>query len=269
MDQVAVDADDAVGRAGHAEVGDVGGAARQHALVGGLHVAVRAHHRAHPPVEVPAHAPATRTSPRSACPPGRSASPCAARGTISSALRNGQSIGGMNTRPMRLRTATLCGPAFTVTCPTPGVPDGKVGRPQEQVLLRDVLDDLLPVPDVVAGGHHVHALLEDGARDLRRDAEAGGGVLDVDDREVDVVLLAQPGQERLAAPARPARRRRRRPSGCSSDWPWLLRHFDGARLADDDDLDVPGVLHLGLDALGDVLGELMRVEVGDDCRPWS
>src|SRR5262245_9249631 len=44
----------------------------------------------------------------------------------------------------------------------------------------------------------------------------------------------------------------------------LLRHFDGARLSDDDHLDVAGVLHLGFDALADVLGELVRVEVGDD-----
>src|SRR5215472_15929786 len=42
-----------------------------------------------------------------------------------------------------------------------------------------------------------------------------------------------------------------------------LRHFHRARLADHDDLDVPGILHLGLDALGDVLGELVRVEIGD------
>src|SRR5438445_493561 len=47
-------------------------------------------------------------------------------GRISSALRNGQSIGVMKTRPMRLSTATRCGPAFTVTCPTPGVPAGKL-----------------------------------------------------------------------------------------------------------------------------------------------
>src|SRR6202162_2788007 len=43
----------------------------------------------------------------------------------------------------------------------------------------------------------------------------------------------------------------------------LLGHFHRARLADDDDLDVAGVLHLGLDALGDVLGKLVGVEVGD------
>src|SRR5882762_10235213 len=34
----------------------------------------------------------------------------------------------------------------------------------------------------------------------------------------------------------------------------LLGNLDCARLADDDDLDVAGVLHLGLDPLRDVLG---------------
>src|SRR5262249_49350598 len=46
----------------------------------------------------------------------------------------------------------------------------------------------------------------------------------------------------------------------------LLCHFDRARLADHHDLDVAGVLHLGLDAFGDVLRELVRVEVGHDVR---
>src|SRR5437879_3919063 len=116
-------------------------------------------------------------------------------GKIASAARKGQSIGSMNTRPMRLSTATLCGPHFTVTWPTPGAPGGDVRRAQEQVLLRDVLDDLLLVPDVVARGQHVGAGLEDLARDQRGDAEAARGVLDVDDGEVDRVLLAEPRQE--------------------------------------------------------------------------
>src|SRR6185295_6861991 len=55
QDEIAVHADDAFGRAGHAEVRDVGRAARQHALVGRLHMTVRADDRTHPPVEVPAH----------------------------------------------------------------------------------------------------------------------------------------------------------------------------------------------------------------------
>ena len=40
---------------GHADVGEVGGAAGQHALVGGLHVRVRADDGSHLAVEKPAH----------------------------------------------------------------------------------------------------------------------------------------------------------------------------------------------------------------------
>ena len=52
---LALDADHAAARAGHADVGDVGGAARQHARVGGRHVRVGADDRRHAAVEVPAH----------------------------------------------------------------------------------------------------------------------------------------------------------------------------------------------------------------------
>src|SRR2546426_9707424 len=47
----------------------------------------------------------------------------------------------------------------------------------------------------------------------------------------------------------------------------LLGHLDRARLADHHDLDVAGVLHLGLDALGDVLRQLVGVEIRDDLGP--
>ena len=125
------------------------------------------------------------------------------RSSSSSALRKGQSSCGRNTRPIRLSTATLCGPALITIEPGPGSTRGVVGRAQEQVLLADVLDDLLLVPDVVAGGHHVHALLEEGPRDQRRDPEARGRVLHVDHRQVGLVLLLELGQQHLdRAPAR-------------------------------------------------------------------
>ena len=50
-----LDADDRIVRPGHADVGQVGGALRQDALVGGLHVRVRADDRRDLAVEVPAH----------------------------------------------------------------------------------------------------------------------------------------------------------------------------------------------------------------------
>src|SRR5262249_2388811 len=68
--------------------------------------------------------------------------------------------------------------------------------PEQQVLLDDVLDDLLLVPDVIARRHHVGAVVEDVAGDRRRHAEARGGILDVDDREIGLVLLLEARQQR-------------------------------------------------------------------------
>ena len=51
---MAVHADDAVMRTGHAHIGDEGGALRQHMLVRGGDVGVRAHNRCDAPVEIPA-----------------------------------------------------------------------------------------------------------------------------------------------------------------------------------------------------------------------
>jgi hypothetical protein len=47
---------------------------------------------------------------------------------------------------------------------------------------------------MVAAGDHVGAGLEELAADLVGDAEAGSGVLPVDDHEVEVEALAQAGQ---------------------------------------------------------------------------
>src|SRR5262245_6040987 len=50
------------------------------------------------------------------------------------------------------------------------------------------------------------------------------------------------------------------PASCSA------RELGRAVLPDHGHLDVPGVLHLGLDPLGDILGELVGVEVRDLVR---
>ena len=57
-----------------------------------------------------------------------------------------------------------------------------------------VVDDLALIPDVVAGGDDIDAEFEQFFGDLRRDAEAAGGVLTVGDGEVNRVLLLQFGQ---------------------------------------------------------------------------
>ena len=53
-----------------------------------------------------------------------------------------------------------------------------------------VVDQLLLVPHVIAGGQHIGAQVEDLLGDLRRHAEAAGGVLNVHDRQLDLVRLA-------------------------------------------------------------------------------
>ena len=72
---------------------------------------------------------------------------------------------------------------------------GVVGGAQEQVLLDDVLDDLLAVPDVVPRGHHVDAAVQEAAGQGRRHPEPGCRVLDVDDHEVSVELRPEAGQD--------------------------------------------------------------------------
>ena len=113
---------------------------------------------------------------------------------------------------------------------------------------------------------------EEAAREARRHAEPGGGVLHVGDHQVDLELApeAREGHEGPAAglaehvpdaedvqrfhghlPSVPDGRAARS----------LARELGGAVLPDHGHLDVTGVLHLGLDPLGDVLGQLVGVEV--------
>ena len=75
-----------------------------------------------------------------------------------------------------------------------GSADGVVGRAEDAAAADvrvgghgHVFEDLFFVPDVIAGGDHVGAEVEEFFRDRGRDAEASGGVFAVDDEEVDGV----------------------------------------------------------------------------------
>ena len=81
---------------------------------------------------------------------------------------------------------------------------GVVGRPQQARLDVDVVERLALVPDVVAGRDDVHALRKQAVADLARDAVAAGGVLAVDDDQVDGVARhqrRQPHADQIAAGA--------------------------------------------------------------------
>ena len=70
----------------------------------------------------------------------------------------------------------------------------KVGRPQEALLRGGEGQRLALVPDVIAGGHDVGAGLERVVEDILGDAEAAGGVLAVDDDEIEPEVRDQAGQ---------------------------------------------------------------------------
>ena len=97
------DADHAAARAGHADVGDVGRPARQHAGVVGGDVRVGADDRGDAAVEVPAHARPSRSSPRRACRPARGRRPRRPRSAASTSTNAGRA-GGMKRLPLRLTT---------------------------------------------------------------------------------------------------------------------------------------------------------------------
>src|SRR4029078_7826278 len=74
-----------------------------------------------------------------------------------------------------------------------GSPLRKVLRSDELRLPRDVVKDLLLVPDMVARGHRVDAVAEDRVGEVAGDGEAGGRALDGDNDEVDPLALDQRG----------------------------------------------------------------------------
>ena len=57
----------------------------------------------------------------------------------------------------------------------------------------EVFDDLALVPDVIAGGHDVDPEIEQLVRELRSDAEPGGGIFAVGNDQIDGILLDEFG----------------------------------------------------------------------------
>ncbi len=60
-----------------------------------------------------------------------------------------------------------------------------IGGPQQARLAGEIIVDLALIPDVIAAGEHVQAVAEQLIGELRRDAEAAGGVFGVGDGQID------------------------------------------------------------------------------------
>ena len=203
-------ADDRIVRAGHADVGEVSRALGQDALVGGLDMRVRADNGGDAAVEMPAHGDFF------GCRFGMEVDEDDARlrsQGVDFAQRpaNGSSSGVMKTRPIRLSTPT--GSPVRVRAEVAAAArhaGGEVRRAKQLRLPSDVVEHFLLVPDVIARRHHVDAVVEDGVGDVAGDAEAGRGVLDVGDHEVDAVALDERGDGAAARSRARAFRRCRR-----------------------------------------------------------
>ena len=205
-----LDADDRIVRPGHADVGQIRGALRQNALVGGLHVRVRADDGRDLAVEMPAHRDLLR---RRLGVEVHEDDPRARLERLDLLQHDRERIVDVRHEDAAHDVDHADGPAVLGAreiAAVAGHAGGVVGRPQQARLGADVVERFLLVPDVIARRHHVDAPVEELVADFAGDAEAGRGVLGVGDDEVDASgsRRAPPGPGGRAR-ARAARRCRR------------------------------------------------------------
>src|SRR5579859_2211394 len=193
QDGLLVHADDPVAGADHAHVGHVGGASRQHPVVGGGDVGVGADHGAGAPVQVPAQGLLF----------GGRLAVDVAEADLQVGVAGQDAVrgleGGLGPAEKELPHQVhdqdpLPGRLHHAVADTRR-PGRVVLGPQHPLLLVEQGHELPLVEDVVAGGDHVRARLADLGDGLDGQPEASGGVLAVDDGQVRRELLAQPGQD--------------------------------------------------------------------------
>ena len=98
----------------------------------------------------------------------------------------------MKMRPSRLTTRSRAPFAFsTIDAPRPGRAGGIIGRPDQARLALDEDERLALVEGVIAERHRVDADGQELLEDRFGEAEAAGGVLAVDDDEIEPPARAQ------------------------------------------------------------------------------
>ena len=178
-------------RPAHAGIAKEGGAAREDLFVGRLHVRVRAHHGGYPAVEEPAHGDFfTGRFPVDIDEDAGGFRPHLGNGGIDRAkgvLQDGLhkstrldidhahfSLGRLQHDGAAARSS------FRI-----------VERPQEPRLEIEKREDVLLIPDMVAGGDHGNARPEKIDGNLAGDPAAGSGVLSVRHNEIECILFLQ------------------------------------------------------------------------------
>jgi hypothetical protein len=197
--QLLFDSNHRVVRPRHPDVRLVGGAAGKHALIGGWDVGVSPKQRSYAAVEIPAHCDllaggfAMQIEQNdlrgdSAEQFVRFAEGVIATGHEDAALQIDHGV-----------TLAIAERTFIET--EAGRAGSVVGGAQDAAATRvrvrgdgHVFKDLALVPDVVACGDHVGAEIEELFRNRGGDAKAAGGVLSVDDQEIDIVGFEDVGK---------------------------------------------------------------------------
>jgi len=197
---ILLDADHPAPGAGHPDVGDVRRPAREDAQVGGRHVRVGAEDGGDAAVEVPAQADLL----------ARRLGVHVDEDVVDLALEAAEHRVDLDERraagaevevPREVDDPQAHAVALHDREAVARLRPQVVGRPQDPLLVVQVRVDLLAVIGVVAERDDVDAGREQLVGDLRRDPEAPGDVLGVDDDEGRVVPLAQGGEEPQQGPA--------------------------------------------------------------------
>ena len=203
QDELALDADDGVVRAGHADVGLEGGAVVEEALVRGRDVGMGAEDGGDATVEVPAEGDLFRGGLGVDVEEDDFGSGLAADlGEKLVGLAEGIVAGGHENAALEVDDGVrLSRGEFALVEAETGRAGGVVGGAEDAsaavVGVRGhghVVEDLALVPDVVAGGDDMGAEVEELFGKGWGDAEAAGGVLAVDDEEVDGVRFEDVGE---------------------------------------------------------------------------
>jgi hypothetical protein len=188
-DALLLHADDGIVRAGHADVGDIGGAAREDVLVGGGDVGVRAEDDGNFSVEIPAHGLFFR---------------CCfgvhidehhfdiARDFGELAVGGAERVVDGNHEGAALQVENGVADAFFRAAheeAAAGRAIRKIRGTQQARFVREKIEDLFAVPDVIAAAQDFDAGGEKLFGEARSDAEAGSGIFAIGDAEVDLALL--------------------------------------------------------------------------------
>src|SRR5256712_3929341 len=193
-DALAVHAEDAAVRAGHADIGDVGGALGQDAFVGGGDVRVRANDGGDAPVEVIAHrylfagrlGVHVHQDERDI-----------RRQFAELAIRFAERVidGAQKHAALQIEHgvfhAVFRGAGEDAAA---GIALGKIRRAQQARLLRNVVQDFAAVPTVVSAGEDIDSGAKELFGETRRDAEARGGVFAVGDDKIGLALRDNVGE---------------------------------------------------------------------------